>query len=141
MKFDQLTAIDGERFAGRGGQGRQPLAAALALDDQKASSLFEGFFRHFGRRQRQGHQFRNAQAGGVKHLDQAGGAARPQSFAGGTGRIVEPFAGDAQKRVDFRDRQDFRQPPPLARPLQQNRRIVSAPFLGAEKTMKLPDRR
>ena len=54
--------------------------------------------------ERQRHQFRHAQAGGIEHFQQAGGAAGAQQIVLRPGGVVEPLARDLQQPVHLVDR-------------------------------------
>ena len=112
----------------------EPFFLALAAHHQHACILSR-------RRHRQRDQFGNAQAGGVKHFEQAGEARRAQPF-----RRVALWIGGIgmrllQQTIDVGDGEDFRQRQRALGSFQHGSGIVAPMAFRVEETVELANGR
>lgn len=112
----------------------QALLVALAAHHDHAGVAL-------GRRARQRHQFGDAQARGVEHLEQAIEPESAQPFRRrGLFRLAQ-LLGAAEHAVDIRDRQHLGQAAAARGAGQDRGRIITADALVEEEAVEMPHRR
>ena len=125
MKSLRKRDIGRQRVPRRFGQRHHPLLAALALDDQAAAVAGDAV-------QRQAHQLRHAQAGGVEDFQQGH---QPDAVR------TAPALGGREQGFDLALAQDLRQRTSLLGAVDGRRRIVGPQAFRDQEAVELAQRR